>query len=66
MRWGLFEIQWETTDGFLGEWCEPIYNLKKISIYFKENQMKMERMEAGRPEATWAVLAKDVGTLEWE
>lgn len=32
MRWDLFQVQWETTEGFMAKWYELIYIFRKTSL----------------------------------
>lgn len=41
MRWDVFQVLWETTEGFLAERHELIYTWKNLFICFKENRMQM-------------------------
>lgn len=67
MRWDVFQVLWETTEGFLAERHELIYTWRKTSLSaLRRIECKWARREAGRVGAISVVLAKDIGGLGWE
>lgn len=66
MRWAVFEVQWETTEGFLAEWHELISIFRKTSLSaLRRFTCTWARREAGRLKAISVELAKDVGGWHW-
>lgn len=65
MRWAVFEVQWETTEEFLAEWCELIYIFRRTSLSASRRIIcKWARRVAGRLESISLVLAKDFGSSQ--
>lgn len=66
MRWGIFEVQWETTEGFLAEWHELIYIVGKTSFSaLRRLTYTWTRRKTRRLEVISVVLPKNVGGGDW-